>query len=135
MFEIIIVSHGEYAKAMRQSAEMIVGAQEHMQTFGLHPGEDVDALREQVFKAIAKAKEAGDVLVLTDMMSGSPFNVTASAMSELAFHHVAGVNLPMLLEICSVRDFTSAEEVRKSIVEQGKTTIIDVNKLMEEVSK
>ena len=135
MFEVIIVSHGEYAKAMRQSAEMIVGKQEKIQEFGLNPGEDVDAFREQVGKAIAEAKEKGDVLVLTDMLAGSPFNVTASAMSSLHFHHIAGVNLPMLLEIFSVRAFTPAQEVRKNIVELGKTTIVDVNKLMEEVSK
>jgi PTS system mannose-specific IIA component len=135
MFEIIIVSHGNYAEAMLRSAEMIVGRQEGIQTFGLHPGDDVDALKEQLRREIARVRESGDALVLTDMMSGSPFNAAVSAMSDLTFSHVTGVNLPMLLEICGARDFLSAEEVGKTIVDQGRSTIVDVNELMKEVGQ
>jgi len=132
MFEIIIVSHGEYAKAMRQSAEMIMGEQKHIQTFGLCPGEDIDVLREQVHGAIRQANASGEVLVLTDMISGSPFNVTASAMAEYDFCHIAGVNLPMLLEICSLRGSMSLKEIEENIVDMGKTTIVCVNGLVKE---
>ena len=46
--QFIMVSHGDLAKAMLGSAEMIVGKQERVQAFGLEPTEDVSTLRAEV---------------------------------------------------------------------------------------
>jgi PTS system mannose-specific IIA component len=135
MLKIIVVSHGNYARELVNSAQMIIGELKNVQSFGLHPGDDVDSLRQDVFDAIANAKKESDVLVLTDMVSGSPFNVTASAMENLDFYHFAGINLPTFLEICSSREYLETDEICKSIVEQGKSTIVDVNELMGEATE
>jgi PTS system mannose-specific IIA component len=135
LVEIIMVSHGDYMKAMLESAQLIVGEQEHIHTFGLHLGESVDQLREKISEAIAEAQKNGEVLVLTDIRSGSPFNVTVSLMQQYSFHHITGINLPILLEVLMSRDCLSAEELCKDVLEKGKESILDVNKLFEEISK
>ncbi|AEE90478.1 PTS sugar transporter subunit IIA [Tepidanaerobacter acetatoxydans] len=134
MVEIIMVSHGDYAKSMLESAQMIVGEQDHVHTFGLHLGDDVDELREQLTEAIEKAQRNGELLVLTDMFSGSPFNITYSLMQYYSFRHITGVNLPLLLEILTSRESVGVDELCKMILDKGKETIIDVNKFLEEMN-
>lgn len=57
MVEVIMVSHGDYAKSMLESAQMIVGEQDHVQTFGLYLGDSVDKLREDLVEAIEKVEK------------------------------------------------------------------------------
>ncbi len=133
MVQLILVTHGDFAQALLGSAEMIIGEQENIRTLGLHLGEDVNELREKVREAIVEAGPEQDTIVLTDMKSGSPFNVTASQMETHRFHHITGLNLPMLLEILDRRAFETADEICGSIVENGKATIVNVNQLLEEV--
>lgn len=47
MFEIILISHGPLSKAMLETAQMIVGEQEHVTCFGLYLGDSVDLFRER----------------------------------------------------------------------------------------
>lgn len=135
MVEIIFVSHGNYAESMLKSAEMIVGEQENVQVFGLHLGDSVDQLKIEVAGAIEKALANGEVLVLTDMFAGSPFNLTFSLMQKYSFRHITGVNMPMFLEILTSRDGSSAEDLARDVLAKGKESIIDVNQFIEEMGQ
>lgn len=132
MFEVIIVTHGNLAYALYESAELIVGEKEGVQTFGLNLGESVDAFSEQVTEAIEKGLNKGDVLVLTDMQSGSPCNVATAAMLNHKFRHITGVNLPMVIEVLGSYEFMSIDETCDSILKTGQDSIKDINKLIEE---
>ena len=79
-----------------------------------------------------RVQKNGDVLVLTDMFSGSPFNVASSLMQKFSFQHITGINLPLLLEILTSRGDVGIEELCKNVIEQGKDTIVHVNKFLEE---
>lgn len=133
MVNLILAAHGDYAAAIFNSAEMIIGEQDHVQTLGLHLGEDVNEFREKVGRAITSALKDGEVIALTDLKCGSPFNATASQMGKFNFYHITGMNLPLLLEVLDRRGYESAEEICASIVENGKSTIINVNEMLKEV--
>lgn len=133
MFEVIIVTHGSLAQALHKTAELIVGEREGVQTFGLNLGDSVDVFAEQVKEAIEKSLAKGDVLVLTDMQSGSPCNVTTAAMLDNKFRHITGVNLPMVIEVLGSYEFMDIEETCNSILEIGRDSVKDINKLIEEV--
>lgn len=133
MFEIILISHGPLSKAMLETAQMIVGEQEHVTCFGLYLGDSVDLFRERVEEEIRNKLEESDVLVLTDMQSGSPFNVTVGAMEYYEFRHFTGMNLPMVLEIFSRRAYESLDEVCQDLLLSTKETMVDVNQLLYEL--
>lgn len=133
MFDVIIVSHGRYAEAMLESAEMISGRQEQVKTYGLFPGDSVDEFREKLIESIGESLKQREVLLLSDMQSGSPFNSAVAAMENLSFRHVAGINLPLLLEIFGHRKFKNLESVHKMIFELGPITLVDVNKFLEDI--
>ncbi len=136
MIEVIVVSHGSYAQALVESSELIMGEQEGVYSFGFTLGENVDELRERIenkINEIKAEKPEAEILILTDMKSGSPFNATARLMQQYDFTHVAGVNLPIFLEIMGTRDFQTMAELKHMIFTTGLKTIVDVNKMMEEM--
>jgi len=70
MIDIIIVTHGEYGKAMLASSELIMGEQENVQAFGFYLGESVEHLRDSILQAISCTRKGSEILILTDMRSG-----------------------------------------------------------------
>lgn len=78
MVELVVITHGNLAFALKETSEMLLGEQEHIAVFGLQLGESIEELRDQAAEAIGRACEAGEVLVITDMISGSPFNIACS---------------------------------------------------------
>lgn len=133
MVQLIVVSHGTFSKAILESAQLIVGEQQDVETFGFHLGDSIDELRSDIASAIERAQEKGEVLVLTDMLSGSPFNATASLMERYQFEHLTGINFVIFLEILMSRDIRTAKELVEMAVTSGKETIVDVNAYIKEV--
>lgn len=135
MFSVIVVSHGNLSKVLLETAEMIVGEQEGVETFGLRPVDNVDDLRRRVDEAVRRHLKENDVMILTDMQSGSPFNVAVSVMDEHKVRHFTGMNLPMLLEVLCNRASFSIDEVSEEIVERAQQSILDVNKYLDELDE
>ena len=132
MFDIILISHGPFSKAILESAELICGEQENVKTFGLYLGDSVDTFRDEVRAAIEESLSHGDLLVLTDIQSGSPFNVTCSAMGDYKFRHITGMNLPMVIEALMSRDYMSCDELANSLMAVGAMSVVNVNKLLDD---
>ncbi|KUO77594.1 MAG: hypothetical protein APF77_03245 [Clostridia bacterium BRH_c25] len=131
MIEVIIITHGDLAKALKESAELIVGKQKHIQTFCLKHGDSVDELKENINQAVSLClQEGNEVIALTDMFSGSPFNVTTANMNELGFIHITGINLPILIEILLMRQSAGIREISEAAVENGRNSIKLVNDLL-----
>lgn len=134
MVNVVIATHGTLARSFLETAEMLVGDQERVTTLGLCLGDSIDAFREQVASAIGEAAAGGDeVLVLTDMLSGSPFNCVCAASERYEFEHLTGVNLPLLLEIFAAREDSDARQLVKTAIEQAPETVFDAKRYFEEV--
>ena len=127
--KVIVVSHGSYARGLVDTAQMIAGEQEDLEAFGLEPEESVDTLRE-------KTSEGEEVLILTDIFYGSPFNTVISLMSEYNLYHVTGINLPLMMEVVMGRYAgKSAQEVCKDLLKAAPETVKDVRELYKEVEE
>ena len=133
MVELVVITHGNLAFALKETSEMLLGEQEHIAVFGLQLGESVEELRDQAAEAIGRACEAGEVLVITDMISGSPFNIACSLLERYSFEHLTGINFPLFLEILSNRDELSARGLVEMSLNVGGETIKDAKKYFEEV--
>ncbi|MCI8333163.1 MAG: PTS fructose transporter subunit IIA [Lachnospiraceae bacterium] len=133
MVELVVITHGNLAFALKETSEMLLGEQEHIAVFGLQLGESIEELRDQAAEAIGRACEAGEVLVITDMISGSPFNIACSLLERYSFEHLTGINFPLFLEILSNRDELSARGLVEMSLNVGGETIKDAKKYFEEV--
>lgn len=133
MVEIIVITHGSLAYSLKETSEMLLGEQKQITAFGLQLGDSTDELREQVAVALKKAENQDGILVLTDMLSGSPFNIVCSLLEHFKFEHLTGINFPLFLEILSNRDELSARELVEMSLKMGAETIKDAKKYFEEV--
>ncbi|MCL6521979.1 MAG: PTS mannose transporter subunit IIC [Firmicutes bacterium] len=126
MVGVVLVSHGPLAAALKAAAEMIVGPQERLESVGMDPAADVEALRGEIESALARVAEGVEGgLILADMLGGSPSN--ASGYAALAGTPVVcGVNLPMLLEVLLRREGATPGELAEVALEAGRSGVADL---------
>lgn len=134
--KVIVVSHGSYARGLVDTVQMIAGKQEDLEAFGLEPEESVDTLKEKIRQSIEQASQEEEILILTDIFYGSPFNTVISLMPEYDLYHVTGINLPLMMEVIMGRiSGKHAEEICKELLKAAQDTVRDVRELYKEVEK
>ena len=74
-------------------------------------------------------RHAEGVIVLTDMFGGTPSNLAISIMEQARIEVLAGVNLPMLVKLASVRNRPIAEAVRMA-QEAGRKYITVASRIL-----
>jgi PTS system mannose-specific IIA component len=74
-----------------------------METVSIGADDDMEKRRQDILDAIGKAGSGNGVIILTDMFGGTPSNLAISLMRPGSVEVVAGVNLPMLIKLTSVR--------------------------------
>ena len=127
MINILVMSHGEFAARICQSAEMIIGEQENLKAVVFNPGESLDTLVEKLKKAIDEFDNDFPHLLFVDIFGGSPANATALLLAEnYKINAVSGVNLPMLLEALTEREETAPDTLVKQLKTVGSEGIIDI---------
>jgi mannose/fructose/sorbose-specific phosphotransferase system IIA component len=96
-FGIVITGHGTLPDALLASTELICGPTADTAAVGLEPGESPDHYADALRAAIGHG--AGRMLVLCDLLGGTPFNV-ASAIARRSPRVVciSGVNLAIAVE-------------------------------------
>lgn len=131
--KVIAVSHGSFSKGLVESVQMLVGEQEDLTAYGLYPENTVESLTEELERELKDVPEGEEILFLTDLFHGSPFNAVVSLMRDYKFHHITGINLPLAITILLERDSAaSAEELCRKIESMAAETVLYVNKLFEE---
>lgn len=124
MLSIIIGTHGRFSEELLRSSEMIYGKQENVATVTFEVGEGIENLLEKYYKALKALDCSEGVLFMVDLFGGSPFNAASSiAFANNHMDMVTGVNLPMLLEVYSMRKVTNLEEIVIKIEQVGKESI------------
>ncbi len=103
MIGLVIVTHGRLAEEFVLAMEHVVGPQKAVAAICIGADDDMERRRRDIVEA-AKAVDGGDgVILLTDMFGGTPSNLAISAMDEARAEVIAGLNLPMLIKLASVR--------------------------------
>lgn len=129
MIGIVLVSHGLLADGIKGAAEMIVGPQERFLAIGMDPAADVDWLRAQIESAVAEANDGAGVLVLVDLMGGSPANASAY-LATSGTPVICGASLPMLLEVLTSREHLSLRELTETALQAGKDGVVNLTQLL-----
>ena len=114
MVGIILASHGDFAKGILQSGEMIFGTQPDVKAVTLQPSEGQDDIRAKMEEAITTFENPEQVLFMVDLWGGTPFNQTSGLINghEDTWAVVTGLNLPMLIEAFASRmSMESAQEI------------------------
>ncbi|MEJ8475199.1 PTS sugar transporter subunit IIA [Roseibium algae] len=103
MIGLVLVTHGRLAEEFKSALEHVVGPQEQVETICIGPDDDMEQRRQDILSAVTAANTGKGVVLLTDMFGGTPSNLAISVMDGKSIEVVAGVNLPMLIKLASVR--------------------------------
>lgn len=103
MIGLVIISHGQLAEEFRKAIVHVMGPQDNIEAVGIEPEDDTDARREDLVAAVDRVDNGKGVIVLSDMFGGTPSNLAISLLNRNNVEVIAGVNLPMLIKLVSIR--------------------------------
>lgn len=103
MIGLLLVTHGQLALEFKSALEHVVGPQTQLETICIGADDDMELRRSDILAAAARADTGKGVIVLTDMFGGTPSNLAISIMDDANVEVLAGVNLPMLVKLASIR--------------------------------
>ncbi len=103
MIGLVLVTHGQLATEFRHAVEHVVGPQDNFETVAIGADDDMEQRRRDIIAAVGSVDHGSGVIVLTDMFGGTPSNLAISVMESGRVEVIAGMNLPMLIKLTSVR--------------------------------
>ncbi len=116
MIGLVLVTHGSLALEFIAALEHVVGPQTKIAPVCIGPDDDMERRRKEIIQSVAEVDEGDGVVLLTDMFGGTPSNLAISVMDKGNVEVIAGINLPMLIKLASVR----AKEPLKDAVVQAQ---------------
>ena len=123
MIGVLIVTHKELAEALVSVMDLILGRQEGLVALSLDPAAPPEAARKEIKRAVAQLNNGDGVLILTDMLGGTPSNLSLAFLQEGKVEVVTGVNLPMLMKLAGLRQSKSLPEVALALKQSGQAGI------------
>ncbi len=103
MIGVVLVTHGRLAQEFIAALEHVVGPQQSMAAVCIGPDDDMEQRRREIVASVAAVDGGQGVVLLTDMFGGTPSNLAISVLDQGRIEVVAGVNLPMLIKLASLR--------------------------------
>jgi mannose PTS system EIIA component len=123
MIGMVLVTHGRLACEFRAALEHVVGPQQQLNVITIDPEDDMDGRRQDIVDAIHHVDTGEGVVVLTDMFGGTPSNLAISAMNGSNVEVVAGINLPMLIKLASIRQEAKLQDAVIQAQDAGRKYI------------
>jgi len=103
MIGIVLVTHGHLADEFLSAMQHVVGPQSQIATACIGPNDDMNDRREDILAKVTEVDTGEGVIVLTDMFGGTPSNLAISIMDKANVEVIAGINLPMLVKLNTLR--------------------------------
>ncbi|KAB7644939.1 PTS sugar transporter subunit IIA [Polymorphobacter fuscus] len=133
MIGLILVTHGDLAREFLAATEHVVGKQDRVVAICIGADEDMELRRKDIEAAIKATDEGQGVIMLTDMFGGTPSNLAISLMAPNV-EVIAGVNLPMLIKLASVRKTMKVAAAVEAAQEAGRKYIAVASKMLGEAA-
>jgi mannose PTS system EIIA component len=103
--------------------DLIAGRQENIAAVSLDPSAPPEISRQQIQRGLSQVNGGNGIIILTDMLGGTPSNLTLSFLQEGKVEVVTGVNLPMLMKLAHIRDQQDLREAALALKQSGQKGI------------
>ena len=130
MIGLVLVTHGRLAAEFIAALEHVVGPQQRVAAVCIGAEDDMEQRRRDILDSVAKVEEGDGVVLLTDMFGGTPSNLAISVLDRAKVEVIAGVNLPMLIKLASVRSSTKLPVAVMQAQEAGRKYINVASQLL-----
>ncbi|MEG0752278.1 MAG: PTS galactosamine/N-acetylgalactosamine transporter subunit IIA [Angelakisella sp.] len=99
MVGIIVTGHANFATGITSALHLISGAVENYVTVDFLEGDSTQDLEQKLKAAIKSLKHCDGILMLCDLVGGSPFKTSVRLSVDQPIQVIGGANLPMLVEV------------------------------------
>lgn len=130
MIGLVIVTHGGLAQEFLAALEHVHGPQEQVVAISIGPNDDMETRRVEIVEAVGNVDTGKGAILLTDMFGGTPSNLAISVMEQAKVEVIAGVNLPMLIKLASIRGESTLEEAISEAQDAGRKYISVASKIL-----
>ena len=130
MIGVVLVTHGNLATELVKVMEHVVGPQDQLTTITIEPDDDMEKRREDILNSVQFVDKGLGVIILTDMFGGTPSNLAISIMEQAKIDIIAGVNLPMLIKLASVRSTETISDAVAQAREAGQKYIMVASQVL-----
>ncbi len=130
MIGLVLVTHGGLAREFLAAVEHVVGPQDRVAVICIGPDDDMEERRQQIIDGVARVNEGDGVVVVTDMFGGTPSNLAISVLDQGHVEVIAGMNLPMLIKLASLRGDRAIGAVVAEAREAGRKYINVASELL-----
>lgn len=124
MVGILIVSYGRLSQALVSSVQYLVGDLKRIRAVSIWPKDSEEEIRNRIQKNVAELNDGNGIVILTDILGGTPTNLSLSFLDDESVEVVTGVNMPMLLTLLSYRKERSLREMSRLAKKSGRRSII-----------
>jgi len=131
MVGLVVATHGRLGEELLATAGTVCGPLARARAVSISSGQSMEAARATLGEAIREVEEGDGVLVLTDMLGGTPANLALSFLDEARVEVMTGVNLPMLLKLSTLRaEGAGLQTVAEALPPYGQRNITLASQLL-----
>lgn len=128
MIKLVVVAHGHFATGAASALELIAGKQENVAVIDFSEGMSAQTVKEKI---AAELVDQSEVLVLSDLLGGTPFKVSTELMAEFngKMNVLSGLNLAMLIEAVFAREMLAFDDLVDKLVNTAKEGVVNAQAL------
>lgn len=128
MVGLLVTGHGHFATGLGSAFQLIAGTAENIIFVDFEADHSTEILTDNLNKALDQLKNCDGVLILADLVGGSPFKTAVEckvARQGQAIEVMAGTNLAMLIEgFVEMESYKNPLDMSNALASIGKDGII-----------
>ncbi|HWR97531.1 MAG TPA: hypothetical protein VN317_03845 [Candidatus Methanoperedens sp.] len=131
MVGVVLATHGGLGEALIGAMEMILGVQPRVAALSLQIADRLEDAMARLQATVGGVDEGDGILVLTDMLGGTPSNLCLALLGGARpVEVVSGVSLPMLLKAVQARRETGLAETAALVKKVGRGAVIVASEVL-----
>lgn len=129
MIGILVATHGRLADELLNSAAMLVGQGEQMESVCVLPGQPPEEFLANAEQALERLDSGEGVVALVDIAGGTPNNTMFRLSKTHKLRIVTGVNLPMVMySVLERYEGQTDDELVEALLQNGTSEINEFGK-------
>lgn len=125
---VILVSHGTFAQGLQSAVLMMSGKRDDILSTSLEDGMGTNDFAVRFKEIIKPIKQDDEILLFSDILSGSPFTTSIEILNEQNLFAkttvFAGMNMPMVLTAVLMKDNLEKPEMIEAVLSEGKLGVM-----------
>lgn len=126
---VVMVSHGDFAPGLHSAVKMMTGERDDVLSTSLRDGMSTDEFSDNFTALISDFTEEDEVVLLADILSGSPFTNALRILDEKGFMPrtavIAGMNMPAAITAVLMKDNMDLDMLKETLLSEGRTGLCE----------